>query len=212
MVGMEKHFRRGCTAELIDEKSEALRKECFRLVDTCLYTSTSFFIWLRFCRSLKVVFLIVPLICGSLSTWSVLTRSDVSRLRNTTALLSFLAGLLPSIYAALKMDRHLDQCCKLAGEYKNLQDRFRQAASISAFKSFADFERDVQPLLKRLEKARAESFTCPEWCFRRAQKKINAGDYNYTVDEAAIFPAHPVSLQYMAASEESKEYDSPETH
>lgn len=119
--------------------------------------------------------------------------------RNLTALFAFLAGLLPAVYAALKLDRHLDQCCRLAGEYKNLQDRFRQAGDISSLKGFAEFDADVQPLLRRLEKARAESFTAPEWCFRRAQKKISKGDYTYTVDDLTSTPNHPIALQYVAA-------------
>ncbi len=175
------------------------------MVDTCLYTSTTLYIWLRFCRSLKTAFLVVPLICGSLSTWSVLTRSDVQSFRNLTALFSFMAGLLPAVYAALKLDRHLDQCCRLAGEFKNLQDRFRQAGDISYHKSFTEFESDVHPLLKRLEKARAESFTAPEWCFRRAQKKINKGDYTYTVDETTAESSHPVALQYLTANDSDQQ-------
>ncbi len=185
----------------MDPRSESLRKECFRLVDTCLYTSTTFFIWLRFCRFIKTAFLVVPLICGSLGTWSVLTRSDAASLRTVTALCSFLAGLLPAIYAALKLDRHLDQCCRLAGEFKNLQDRFRQAGDISYHKGFDRFETDVQPLMKRLEKARSESFTAPEWCFKFAQRKINKGHYTYTVDEPEISSNHPVGLQYLTAND-----------
>jgi hypothetical protein len=186
----------------MDERSDALRTECFRLVETCLYTSTTFYIWLRFCRTVKVLFLIVPLICGSLSTWSVLTRSNANQLRDATALFAFLAGLLPAVYAALKLDRHLDQCCRLAGEFMNLQDRFRYAADVSFHKSFAEFESDVQPLYRRLEKVRAESFTAPEWCFKRAQKKINRGHYTYTVDDLGAAPNHPVALQYMTADAE----------
>ncbi|WP_047496382.1 hypothetical protein [Terriglobus sp. TAA 43] len=192
---------------MADDRSEALRKECYRLVDTCLYTSTTFYIWLRFCRFLKTAFLVVPLVCGSLGTWSVLTRSNVESFRNLTALFSFLAGLLPAVYAALKLDRHLDQCCRLAGEFKNLQDRFRQAGDISFHKTFPEFEADVQPLFKRLEKARSESFTAPEWCFKRAQNKINKGDYTYTVDEQAAHPAHPVALQYITANESDEHED-----
>lgn len=191
----------------MDSKNKALRDECFRLVDTCLYTSTTLYIWLRFCRFTKTFFIVVPLLLGALSTWSVLTRSTAESLRTFTALCAFLAGTLPSIYAALKMDRHLEQCCRLAGEFKNLQDRFRQAGDVSSLKEFAAFELDVQPLLKRLEKARSESFTSPEWCFRRAQAKINKGDYTYTVDDLKSTPNHPVALQYLTASEAHNEQD-----
>ena len=196
----------------MDARSEALRKECYRLVDSCLYTSTSLFIWLRFCRAGKVFFILAPLVFGSLSTWSVLTHSSDTHLRNATALFSFLAGLLPALYAALKLDHHLDQCCKLAGEFKNLQDRFRQAGDISYHKSFLEFSVDVEPLFKRMERARAQSYTPPEWCFKLAQKKINRGDYTHTVDEVTSRESgHPIALQYLAASEDEDPDNSPVT-
>jgi hypothetical protein len=99
-----------------------------------------------------------------------------------TAICAFLAGLLPAIYAALKLDDHLDESKHLAGEFKNLQDRFRQAALVSSRKPFAEFEADVKPLIDRLEQARATSLTAPEWCFKRAQKKIKKGDYDFDLD------------------------------
>lgn len=195
----------------MDQLNCALREECFRLVDTCLYTSTSLFIWLRFCRFTKTFFLVVPLLLGSLSTWNVLTQTETPHTKSFTAICAFLAGVLPAVYAVLKMDRHLDQCCRLAGEFKNLQDRFRQAAEISSLKDFAIFEAEVQPFFKRLEKARSESFTAPEWCFRLAQKKVNRGDYTYTVDDPKASPMHPVALQYLAASQVVTEESSSES-
>jgi len=38
-------------------------------------------------------------------------------------------------------------------------------------------------LLIRLEKARSVSYTAPEWCFKRAQKKIKEGDYDFDLDD-----------------------------
>jgi len=35
---------------------------------------------------------------------------------------------MPTVYAALKFDDHLEECKHLAGEFKNLQDRFRSLA------------------------------------------------------------------------------------
>jgi hypothetical protein len=53
---------------------------------------------------------------------------------------------------------------------------------VSALKPFAEFEKDVEPLLQRLENARSGSYTAPEWCFARAQQKIKKGDYEFDVD------------------------------
>lgn len=47
---------------------------------------------------------------------------------------------MPTIYTALKVDGQIDQCVRLAAEFTNLRDRFRQAALIASTKSLADFE------------------------------------------------------------------------
>jgi hypothetical protein len=44
--------------------------------------------------------------------------------------------------------------------------------------------------MNRLEKARSVSYTAPEWCFRRAQKKIAKGDYTFNVDATSIDAAN----------------------
>ncbi len=96
---------------------------------------------------------------------------------------ALLAGLLPSIYAALKYDDELARCKLLTAEFKNLRDRFRQVALVSSLGPFDEFERDFEKLMERLEAARAHSYTAPEWCFRRAQEKIKSGHYDHAVDE-----------------------------
>jgi len=96
----------------------------FRLEKSCLYTSTSFFIWLRFQRRVRMAFVVLPLVLGSLATWKVLTDTDLAGLRFLVSLAAFLAGLLPGIYAALKFDDHLAGAASKAAEFKNLQDRF----------------------------------------------------------------------------------------
>jgi hypothetical protein len=167
-------------------KNSELALECKRLSESCLYTSTALFIWLRWVRAVKVSFIVVPLMLGSLATWNVLTALDLKSAKVFTSVCAFLAGLLPTVYAALKFGDHLEECKHLAGEFKNLQDRFRQAALVSSRKTFGDFEKDVELLIQRLEKARSSSFTAPEWCFRAAQKKIKTGDYEFDVDVADI--------------------------
>jgi hypothetical protein len=167
-------------------KSAELALECKRQWESCLYTSTSFLIWLRYLRAFKVVFIVVPLILGSLATWDILNGADLKSVKVFTSVCAFVAGLLPTIYSALKFDDHLEECRLLSGEFKNLQDRFRQAALISSRKPFGEFERDVAPLIDRLEKARATSFTTPEWCFKQAQQKIKQGHYDFDVDLKSI--------------------------
>ena len=165
-------------------KQFELAMECKRQSESALYTSTALFIWLRFLRWVRVLFVVLPLVLGSLATWKLLTTSDLPSVRTFAVVCAFFAGLLPTIYAALKMDGHLNECRQLAGEFKNLQDRFRMVAQVSSQKSFAEFEAGVEPLMQRLELARSVSFTAPEWCFKRGQAKVKSGDYDFDVDIA----------------------------
>lgn len=165
-------------------KAAELALECKRQSESCLYTSTTLFIWLRFLRTVRLFFIIVPLIAGAFAGWNILTKIDLEGVKLFTAICAFVAGLMPTVYSALKFDENLEKCARLAGEFKNLQDRFRQAALVSSRKSFADFEADVKPLMDRLELARGVSVTPPEWMFRRAQKKVKSGDYDFDIDLA----------------------------
>jgi hypothetical protein len=36
--------------------------------------------------------------------------------------------------------------------------------------------------MERMEEARRDSLTAPEWCFKQAQKKVQSGDYDFDVD------------------------------
>src|SRR5947209_2066915 len=123
-------------------KSVELALECKRLSENCLYTSTTLYIYLKCLRAVRLFFIVVPLILGSVSTWNLLTSSTSRTAQITAAVCAFLAGLLPTIYAALKLDDHLAVCGTAAGEFKNLQDRFRQAALVSSKKAFEEFEAD----------------------------------------------------------------------
>jgi len=168
----------------MNEKVEQLVQECRRQSEGCLYTSTSLFIWLRVLRYLKVFFIVAPLVLGSLASGKLLVSFSAANTKIFSAVCAFLAGLLPSIYAALKYDDRLKECTTLAAEFKNLQDRFRQAALVASQKPFAEFDAHFNKLMARLEAARNSSFTDPEWCFRRAQKKIKTGDYHFDTDIA----------------------------
>lgn len=167
-------------------KASDLVQECKRQSENCLYTSTSFFFWLRVLRWARVLFVAVPLAFGSAASWTLLTESDLESVKLTTSVLAFFAGLLPSVYAALKLDDRLEEMKQSAVEFKNLQDRFRQVALISSKKRFAEFDADFQQVMERMERAREPGHTPPEFIFKLAQRKVQSGDYTFDVDlEAA---------------------------
>lgn len=163
--------------------------ECKRLSESCLYTSTSLFVWLRCLRWFRIGFIIFNALCGGLAGWSILKASADPEYKVIGAVFALLAGVLPAIYGALKADDGLAKCAMLAGEFKNLQNRFRQAATIDSKKPPEEFEKIFQRLMDRFERARAHSYTAPEWCFRNAQAKVKAGHYDFDVDAEANPPA-----------------------
>lgn len=163
-------------------KSADLVIECKRLSEACLYTSTSLFEWLKSRRRVKTFFTVTPLALGGFAGWRLLTESDLESVKLIVSAFAFLAGLFPTIYAALKFDDQLSNAGVAAAEFKNLQDRFRQAALIGSKKPFVEFEKDFAALMDRLEAARQGSLTPPESFFQVARRKIKAGDYEFEVD------------------------------
>ncbi|MCK6447159.1 MAG: hypothetical protein L6Q99_12285 [Planctomycetes bacterium] len=170
-------------------KTDALITECKRQFENCLYTATALHIWLRFKRYVRVFFIVAPLVLGGLAGWAVLRDSPVVEIKYLTAAFSMLAGILPSIFAALRFDESVKELELAAATFGNLRDRFRQTAMVASRKPFAEFEAEFQRWMSAMEEARRQSITPPEWAFKRAQKKVQSGDYDFTVDLDAQTPA-----------------------
>jgi hypothetical protein len=155
--------------------ADALKAQCAEQRERCLYSSTTLLIWLRFLRKVRIAFVIVPIVFGAVAGWDLLKGND--RFSVITAALALMAGLVPAIYAALKLDEHLPTAARLAGEYKNLEIVFADLERVGPLKSFEAFETEYKEARERLEAANAESYTAPEWCFQRARRKIKGGHY-----------------------------------
>lgn len=183
---MAEDIRNADTAERVtDDRARRLAAECRRQEESCLYSSTTLYIWLRQARLIRRVFVVAPVVLGALATWSVLDQPGQSWVKWLTATFALLAGLIPAVFEALKLDTHIDEIARQAASFKNLQDRFRQAATITALGPFEDFQTEFRTLMERMDEARASSVTPPERCFRAARKKIAAGDYDFDADAAA---------------------------
>jgi hypothetical protein len=157
----------------------ALTDECNRQSENCAYSATTFIIWLRVLRIIRVVCVVAPIIFGAFAAWKVMAESPA-----WAATLVLLATAIPPAYRASGTDKAISDYTTLAGEMTNLRDRFRHAATIDSHKSFAEFDAATKPLFDRLDKARAQSLTPPEWCFRSAQKKHKLGHYAHDYDLA----------------------------
>src|SRR5579859_1785599 len=156
---------------------QAMISECKRQEESCLYTSTTFFEWLKELRRWRVAFVVTPIVLGGIAGWQVLTKdADFAWFTGGCALL---AGITPALYKALDFDVDLQSLGKRGHEFKVLQDRFRQAWSVQALGDLVAFKDEFGKLMDRMDKAREGSLTPPERFFRAAQKKIARGDYNF---------------------------------
>lgn len=166
----------------MQNSTATLIAECKRQEESCLYTSTTLFEWLKSLRWWRVAFVIVPIILGGLATWPLLAKQP--GFEWMTGICALLAGLMPAIYKALNFDVSLDTLAKHAHQFKILQDRFRQAASVTATRGLDELKDEFDKLMDRMDAARATSLTAPERFFRRAQKKVAAGHYDFSVDQS----------------------------
>ncbi len=100
----------------------------------------------------------------------------------TVALAGLLSTLIPSLAKALDFETHVKELKDAAGEYKSLQDRFRQLGKILVHGDVAAAEARLSELMDRLDAVRAKSIVVPQKHFETAQAKIKGGAYDFSVD------------------------------
>jgi hypothetical protein len=163
----------------VDVAIEALRRECERQEESCLYTSTALFEWLKDLRWWRTAFITLPILCAAVATSALLKHWPW-----VTGTATLLAGVMPAIFKSLDLDRDLASITRFANAFKSLQDRFRQARSITSSGGLDEFKREFAALRSKLDYARMASIPPPERYFRRAQAKIRKGHYTFEADGA----------------------------
>ena len=93
-------------------------------------------------------------------------------------------GRLPAIFKALDLDRDLASITRFGNAFKSLQDRFRQARTITSSGGPDEFKREFAALRSKLDDARMASIPPPERYFKRARAKIRKGHYTFEADGA----------------------------
>ena len=159
-------------------------KECCRQEESCLYTSTTLYIWLRSVRFWRSTFIAAPIILGGIGGWGVLRGLHDPLWTWVAAVCSLCAGLFPAIFKALELDGHVAALMKQAAQFKNLQDRFRQLRNFAPHRTDQETRDGFERLMKELESARSSSVTPPERFFKKAQRKVKSGDYSFDSDAA----------------------------
>jgi hypothetical protein len=166
----------------MDPRLQQIIDECRRQEESCLYTSTALYEWLKSIRFWRIVFIVVPIIAGSFASASILRKNP--DLEWASAAAALIAGLFPAIFKALHLDGSIKVISDNAAQFKVLQDRFRQAALIGATTPINELENEFKTLMARMDKARAASLTPPERFFKSAQNKIKNGDYSFGSDSS----------------------------
>jgi hypothetical protein len=172
---------------LIEQRRSAIIAECRRQEESCLYTSTTLYIWLRRVRLHKQIFVGAPIIIGGVAGIALLKAALPDWIM---ALMAFFASLFPALADGLKIETSVDEITRLAADFKALQDRFRRAATITALTDVNTAEQTLAELMDRMDVARSTSITPPEWAFEEARRKVGAGHYSFAVD-APSKPAAP---------------------
>ncbi len=172
---MAEDLRHDDTVDGLRNAHAALIAECEREEESCLYTSTSFYIWLRMLKVIRAALWVLGAI-GSIVSANGILRGQQGY---SIILAGFaIAGvLMPGLIKAVQLDTTIRDYAAAAASFKNLQGEFRRLAKVWSNKPFSEFEAEARRAIKAMNDARKPSLTPPEWCFRLSQRKIKRGDY-----------------------------------
>lgn len=164
----------------MDLAVQALSQECERQEESCLYTSTALFEWIKVLRLWRVAFIILPLVCSAVATSALFKHWAW-----VSGIAILCAGVIPAIFKSLDLDKDIAAMTRYANTFKSLQDRFRQARNITALGDFDEFKKEFTSLRTKLDEARMGSIPVPERYFKKAQRKIGQGHYEFQADTSS---------------------------
>ncbi len=161
----------------LNEVCAALVRECEREEENCLYTSTSFLIWVRCLRYVRAALWFCAAAASAVAASHILRGDPSYRILIAAAALG--AVILPGIGRAVRIDAAIRDYAAAAAAFKNLQSEFRRAAQVWSLKPYPEFESEARKLFRLMNEARKPSLTPPEFCFRLARWKIRRGHYEH---------------------------------
>jgi hypothetical protein len=167
----------------MERLAEEIIAECKRQQESCNFTATALYSWVKEVRVYRVAFIALPILFGAIASAKILLKEPAFDW--LTGIAALLAGLFPAIFKALDLDVSMKAMSDAAHRFETLRDRFRQAASIGATKPVVDLEQTFAELMDRMDDARNSSLSIPERHFEKARRKIEGGHYTFEVDAAA---------------------------
>src|ERR1035437_2834155 len=111
----------------MDVATQALVDECKRQDESCLYTSTALFEWLKSLRLWRKILIKTPIILSAIAASALVKHYEW--IAGSTTLLT---DSYPAILRALELNKDLATIEKQKNKYKILQDRFRQSWRLCA--------------------------------------------------------------------------------
>lgn len=161
------------------EEHAALIQEATRRWESCLYTSGALFEQLRYLREVKVGFVIASAGIATFAGAEGLFRFLPPNFEPVPVFLAVIAGLLPTLYGALKFDDGLERARALSGEYKTLEYEYRYLITVAKHGDARILRARFDAASARFEAAAQQAFTPPEWAFKKTQAKVKAGTYDF---------------------------------
>lgn len=142
-----------------------------------LWNYVTLITWLRWLRRFRAVFSVLPVICGGLGSWRILTNSSVGEVPIVAAALAFSAGLLPLLYVATGIEDNISNATHLGGLYRSIEARVRDF--VLRFRSLQASEREevYAKIFSDYLEVKGVAHTVPRWAFRTAEKAIARRDY-----------------------------------
>lgn len=156
--------------------AEALTKQCADESRNTLYTSTSFYIYLRSLRRWRAGLWVGAGISSTIAASAVVAEFSLNPV--LVAGLTLAGVILPGIVKAINLDGEIEAFEKQAAAFKKAEAHLDRAAKVWSKKSAEEFEKEARSAQELLDTARSVSLTPPEWAFKAAQKKIQSGDYD----------------------------------
>ena len=155
-------------------QAQAIVQECKVQAEACRYTAAALYEWLAEASFRNRLWNAVPILLGALASYGVLSNAFPI----AASFLALVAGLLPSIYEKLELKAHTGEILAQAGQYKNLENRFRQAAVITALEDDPESLRvEFGSLMRSIEDIRARPLVVPERHFQAGRVKVKDGRY-----------------------------------
>lgn len=91
----------------MDRRVIEIVAECRRQEESCLYTSTALFQWVKQVKVFRVLFITAPIVLGSVASACIFLKDPTFDW--VTSICALLAGLFPAIFKALDLAHRSDR-------------------------------------------------------------------------------------------------------